>query len=75
MSPIEEITTSIRAIFLVTFARRSLKASDVLKIYPAMNTDFFRIFDDEGKLLAIVEKEPHAMSFKPYLVIPEDDQK
>jgi tRNA pseudouridine55 synthase len=52
----------------------ALKASDVLKIYPAMNTDFFRIFDDEGKLLAIVEKEPHAMSFKPYLVIPEDTQ-
>jgi tRNA pseudouridine55 synthase len=52
----------------------ALKASDVLKIFPATSTDFFRIFDDEGKLLAIAEKEPHAMSFKPYLVIPEDDQ-
>jgi tRNA pseudouridine55 synthase len=49
----------------------ALKASDVLKIFPAARTDFFRIFDDEGKLLAIAEKEPHAMSFKPYLVIPE----
>jgi len=50
----------------------SLKASDVLKIFPAASNDFFRIFDDEGKLLAIVEKEPQAMSFKPYLVIPEN---
>jgi tRNA pseudouridine55 synthase len=51
----------------------ALKAADVLKIFPAASNDFFRIFDDEGKLLAIVEKEPHCMSFKPYLVIPEDD--
>ena len=52
----------------------ALKASDVLKIFPAASNDFFRIFDDEGKLLAIAEKEPHAMSFKPYLVIPPDDR-
>jgi tRNA pseudouridine55 synthase len=50
----------------------ALKASDVLKVFPTTLTDFFRIFDDEGKFLAIVEKEPHAMSFKPYLVIPEE---
>ena len=48
----------------------ALKAADVLKIFPAASNDYFRIFDDEGKLLAIAEKEPHAMSFKPYLVIP-----
>lgn len=52
----------------------ALKAADVLKIFPAAGSDFFRIFDDEGKLLAIAEKDPHAMSFKPYLVIPEDEQ-
>jgi tRNA pseudouridine55 synthase len=52
----------------------ALKASDVLKIFPAPNTAYFRIFDDEGKLLAIAQKEPQAMSFKPYLVIPEDDK-
>ena len=51
----------------------SLKASDVLKIFPAANTDYFRIFDDEGKLLAIAEKEPQAMSFKSTLVFPESD--
>lgn len=50
----------------------ALKAADVLKIFPAASNDFFRIFDDEGKLLAIAEKEPHNMSFKPYLVIPDE---
>jgi tRNA pseudouridine55 synthase len=49
----------------------SLKAADVLKIFPAVSNDFFRIFDDEGKLLAIAEKEPQAMSFKSSLVFPE----
>jgi hypothetical protein len=52
----------------------ALKASDVLKVFPTDRRDFFRIFDDEGKLLAIAEKEPHNLSFKPYLVIPEDEQ-
>jgi tRNA pseudouridine55 synthase len=50
----------------------ALKASDVLKIFPAASTAFFRIFDDEGKLLAIARKDPQAMSFKPVLVIPEE---
>jgi len=51
----------------------ALKASDVVKIFPAPNPAYFRIFDDEGKLLAIAEKEPNSMSFKPYLVIPAND--
>jgi tRNA pseudouridine55 synthase len=51
----------------------SLKASDVLKIFPAASTDYFRIFDDEGKLLAIAEKEPQTMSFKSSLVFPESE--
>lgn len=52
----------------------ALKAADVLRIFPAASNDFFRIFDDEGKLLAIAEKEPHNMSFKPYLVIPSEPE-
>ncbi|HSQ34401.1 MAG TPA: tRNA pseudouridine(55) synthase TruB [Candidatus Binatia bacterium] len=51
----------------------ALKASDVLKIFPAASNDHFRIFDDEGKLLAIAEKEPQTMSFKSSLVFPESD--
>jgi len=51
-----------------------LKAADIQKIFPAPNTAFFRIFDDEGKLLALAQKEPLTMSFRPYLVIPGDDE-
>jgi len=51
----------------------ALKAADILKIFPAPNTAYFRIFDDEGKLLALAQKEPLTMSFKPYLVIPVDE--
>jgi tRNA pseudouridine55 synthase len=50
-----------------------LKASDVMKIFPGVSNDYFRIFDDAGKLLAIAEKEPQAMSFKSSLVFPESD--
>jgi tRNA pseudouridine55 synthase len=76
--PIEKLLDEYPKMIVSQAGRRcvcngmALKASDVLKIFPAASNDFFRIFDDEGKLLAIVEKEPHAMSFKPYLVIPED---
>jgi tRNA pseudouridine55 synthase len=51
----------------------ALKASDVLKLFPAASNDYFRVFDDEGKLLAIAQKEPGAMSFKSCLVFPETD--
>lgn len=77
--PIEKLLDEYPKMIVSQAGRRcvcngmALKASDVLKIFPAASNDFFRIFDDEGKLLAIVEKEPHAMSFKPYLVIPPDE--
>jgi tRNA pseudouridine55 synthase len=78
--PIEKLLEEFPKMIVNQAGRRcvsngmALKASDVLKIFPAASTAFFRIFDDEGKLLAIVEKEPNAMSFKPYLVIPADDK-
>ncbi len=78
--PIEKLLEEYPKMIVSQAGRRcvsngmALKASDVLKIFPAASTDFFRIFDDEGKLLAIAEKEPLSMSFKPYLVIPEDEE-
>ena len=33
-------------------------------------SDYFRLFDDEGKLLAIARKEPKLMRFRPYIVFP-----
>jgi tRNA pseudouridine55 synthase len=75
--PIESLLDEYPKMIVNQIGRRcicngmTLKAADVLKIFPAPNTAYFRIFDDEGKLLAIAQKEPQAMSFKPYLVIPE----
>jgi hypothetical protein len=34
------------------------------------NTENFRLFDDEGKLLAIARKDEKLMRFKPYIVFP-----
>lgn len=41
---------------------------DILKVMTTENTDNFRLFDDEGKLLAIARKDDHLMRFKPYIV-------
>lgn len=78
--PIERLLEEFPKMIVSPAGRRcvsngmALRAADVLKIFPAAGRDYFRVFDDEGKLLAIVEKEPGSMSFKPYLVIPEDSQ-
>ncbi len=78
VTPIEKLLEEYPKMIVNPAGRRcisngmALKAADVLKIFPAASNDFFRIFDDEGKLLAIAEKEPHNMSFKPYLVIPDE---
>lgn len=78
--PIEKLLDEYPKMIVSQAGRRcvcngmALKASDVLKVYPTARRDLFRIFDDEGKLLAIAEKEPHNLSFKPYLVIPEEKE-
>ncbi len=43
---------------------------DVLKVMAAESSDNFRLFDEEGKLLAIAKKDPKLMRFKPYIVFP-----
>ncbi len=49
-----------------------LMPRDIMKVYTAdkdnNNTENFRLFDDEGKLLAIARKDPKLMRFKPYIV-------
>lgn len=51
---------------------------DIVKVMNAVpdnnnknNNENFRLFDDEGKLLAIAQKDPKLMRFKPYIVFPE----
>ena len=49
-----------------------LLPGDVAKIIHPKNqtSDHFRLFDDEGKLLAIARKDPKLMRFNPYIVFP-----
>ncbi len=51
-----------------------LLPGDVTKIIHPKNQnetgDHFRLFDDEGKLLAIARKDPKLMRFNPYIVFP-----
>lgn len=41
---------------------------DILKVMTTEDTENFRLFDDEGKLLAIARKDEHLMRFKPHIV-------
>lgn len=47
-----------------------LLAREIMKVFPIENSqsEHFRIFDDEGKLLAIAQKDEKIMRFKPTIV-------
>lgn len=47
-----------------------LLARDIMKVFPTENAkvEHFRLFDDEGKLLAIAQKDEKAIRFKPTIV-------
>ena len=51
-----------------------LLPGDVAKIIPPKSqnkpSEHFRLFDDEGKLLAVARKDPKLMRFRPYIVFP-----
>lgn len=44
---------------------------EILKIFPAKNKTYFRLFDDEGKLLAIARKDLKIRQFNPFIVFPD----
>jgi len=48
-----------------------LTPKEILKIYPAMNKTHFRLFDEEGKLLAIARKDLKIRQFNPFIVFPD----
>lgn len=45
-----------------------LSADDILRVSSGASADNYRIFDDDGNLLAIAKKDSMLMKFKPYLV-------
>lgn len=76
VTPIEVLLPEFPKIIVTHGGRKGilngmpLLPEDILKIMATENTENFRIFDDEGKLLAIARKDEKLMRFKPYIVFP-----
>ena len=76
VTPIEALLPEFPKIIVTQGGRKGvlngmpLLPEDILKIMATGNTENFRIFDDEGKLLAIAHKDEKRMRFKPYIVFP-----
>lgn len=76
VTPIEILLPEFSKIIVTPGGRDSvlngqhILPGDVAKIIPVENNENFRIFDDEGKLLAIACKDPKLIRFKPYIVFP-----
>jgi tRNA pseudouridine55 synthase len=72
--PIEALLPEFSKIIVSPGARQSilngkpLLPREVVKIMSTENNDYFRLFDDEGKLLAIAVKDPKLMRFNPDIV-------
>jgi len=75
--PIESLLPEFPKIIVNKESRKSvlngmsLHPKDVFKAFPAEDKSNFRLFDDEGKLLAIAKKDENQLGFKPYIVFPE----
>jgi tRNA pseudouridine55 synthase len=78
VTPIEALLPEFPKIIVSPGGRRTvlngapLLPGDVVKIISPGNqgksSEYFRLFDDEGKLLGLASKDPRFMQFKPYMV-------
>ncbi len=75
--PIETLLPEFPKIIINQVGRKAvlngmpLLAKDVIKIFPAESDIYFRLFDEQGKLLAIAQKEENKMRFRSNIVFPE----
>jgi tRNA pseudouridine55 synthase len=51
-----------------------LQKADIVKIFPAVSKEYFRVFSESGQFLAIVRKEVVVAAFRPHLVFPAEKQ-
>ena len=80
VTPIEALLPEFPKIIVSPGGRRTvlnggpLLPGDVVKIIspqdPEKNSEYFRLFDDEGKLLGLASRALKMMQFKPYIVFP-----
>jgi len=74
VTPIEALLPEFSKIIVGPAGRKAvlngmhLLPRDVTKVMASENNETFRLFDDQGKLLAIARKDPKIMRFKPYIV-------
>ncbi|MFC2155968.1 hypothetical protein ACFLRB_05725, partial [Acidobacteriota bacterium] len=48
-----------------------LEVKDIIKVLSPEKSEYFRLFDEEGKLLSISRKDAKLMRFNPYIVFPD----
>jgi len=48
-----------------------LEVKDIIKILSTEKSEYYRLFDEEGKLLSISRKDTKLMRFNPYIVFPD----
>jgi tRNA pseudouridine55 synthase len=75
--PIEQLLPEFPKVIVTPAGSRAvvngaaLTPKEILKIFPSSSETKFRIFNEEGKLLAIAGKDLKVRRFNPFIVFPE----
>lgn len=75
--PIESLLPEFPKVIVTETGKRGvingvpLVPKEIIKIFPSINKTYFRIFDEEGKLLAIARKDDKIRQFNPFIVFPD----
>lgn len=75
--PIETLLPEFPKVIVTPAGRRGvingvpLHPNDVIKIFSSTCESHFRLFDEEGKLLAIARKDQTHRQFNPFIVFPD----
>lgn len=77
ITPIESLLPEFSKIIINQAGRHSvlnglpLQAKDIIKIFSTRNRTYFRLFDEEGRLLSIARRDERIMQFNPFIVFPD----
>lgn len=77
VGPIETLLPEFPKIIVSQGGRKAvlngmpLEIKDIIKILSTEKSDYYRLFDEEGKLLTISQKDDKSMTFKPHIVFPD----
>lgn len=76
VTPIELLLPEFPKVIVTSAGRQGilngmpLPPGEIIKLFTSQDMEYFRIFDDEGKLLAIARKDERQMRFVPFMVFP-----